>query len=103
VTVHLGTAPLEYYLPALRGLTAAQPASLREIDEVGYAPLSADAAAPPAPGFTLRARQDVSGLLVYRFLASSPRTVFVSALRQHRITLEQGVPAVLGLSLQPPR
>ena len=103
VAVHLGTAPLEYYLPGLHGLPAGEPASLREIDEVGYAPLSADASAPPAPGFTLLARHDVSGLFVYRFVSSSPRAVSASALRQHPITLEQGAPEVLGRSLQPRR
>jgi mannosyltransferase len=103
VAVHLGTAPLEYYLPGLHGLPAGEPASLREIDEIGYAPLSSDAAAPPAPGFALLARHDVSGLFVYRFVSSSPREVSVAALRQHPITLAQGAPEVLGLSLQPHR
>jgi 4-amino-4-deoxy-L-arabinose transferase-like glycosyltransferase len=103
VAVHLGTAPLEYYLPGLRGLPAGEPASVREIDEVGYPPLSAEAAVPPAPAFKLLARHDVSGLVVYQFVSGAPRAVSVSALRAHPITLEQGAPEVLGLLLQPRR
>jgi 4-amino-4-deoxy-L-arabinose transferase-like glycosyltransferase len=99
-TVHLGSAPLEYYLPALHGVHTASTLRVREIDEVGYPPLSAAAADPPAAGFALVAREDVSGLLVYRFLASAPRSVSVAALRGHRMTLEQGRPEVLGARTQ---
>jgi 4-amino-4-deoxy-L-arabinose transferase-like glycosyltransferase len=99
-TVHLGSAPIEYYVPGLHGLPAASAPSVREIDEVGYAPLSADAASPPVAGFALVARHDVNGLIVYRFVASSPRAVSVAALRAHPITLEQGPPEVLGADSQ---
>jgi hypothetical protein len=96
-TVHLGSAPLEYYLPSLHALGSASAPSAREIDEVGYAPLSADAASPPAPGFELVSRREVHGLLLYRFLATPARAVSVAELRHHRITLEQGLPEVLGV------
>jgi mannosyltransferase len=88
-TVELGSAPLEYYLPRLRlrNLHAGQSVSIREIDETGYAPLRASAGEPPAPGFRRVDRLNIDGLIVYRFLAPTPRTVSESALRRHVITL----------------
>jgi 4-amino-4-deoxy-L-arabinose transferase-like glycosyltransferase len=94
-TVHLGSAPLEYYLPGLRGLRGEGTVKAREIDEVGYAPLSAEASSPPAPGFALVSRREVNRLVLYRFLAGAPRAVSLAALRRHKITLEQGSPEVL--------
>ena len=41
----------------------------------------------PAPGFHLAARLDVDGLIVYRFVSSSPRPVAEATLRRHVITL----------------
>jgi mannosyltransferase len=88
-TVELGAAPLEYYLSQLRLHKLAHHARVRvsEIDETGYAPLRADAGQPPAPGFQLRERRNVDGLIVYRFVSSVPRVVRESELRRHVITL----------------
>jgi hypothetical protein len=86
-TVELGGAPLQYYLPHLHNLRRGRSVLVSEIDETGYAPVRGSAGRPPAPGFALRARRDVDGLIVYRFLASSPRRVSEAALRRHVITL----------------
>ena len=86
-TVELGSAPLEYYLPDLRGLHEGSSVLVSEIDETGYAPLRASAGQQPAPGFHLRARLDVDGLIVYRFVSPIPRMVSEATLRRHVITL----------------
>lgn len=88
-TVELGAAPLEYYLPDLRLRNLARHARVRlsEIDETGYAPLRAGAGRRPAPGFQLRERRNVDGLVVYRFVSSVPRLVSEAELRRHVITL----------------
>jgi hypothetical protein len=96
-TVHLGTAPLRYYMPALRGVGAASALSVREIDEVGYAPLSPGAGEPPMPGFSLAAKRDVEGLIIFRFQSPVLRTVPVSDLTDHEITLGQGPPELLAM------
>lgn len=80
-TEHLGSAPLEYYMPGMRGLHVSQTVRVREIDEVGYRPLLASAGKPPAAGFHLRARREVHGLIVYRFLSARPRSFTVRALK----------------------
>jgi mannosyltransferase len=85
-TVELGAAPLEYYLPPLHNLPAGTTVEVSEIDETGYAPLRASAASPPAPGFHLLSREDVNGLIVYRFVSRTPRAVSEAALRRHVIT-----------------
>ena len=86
-TVELGAAPLEYYLPGLRNLRRGAAVNVDEIDETGYAPLRASAGRAPASGFSLSERLDVDGLIVYRFLAATPRAVSEAALRRHVITL----------------
>jgi mannosyltransferase len=86
-TVELGSAPLEYYLHGLHGLHEGSFVRVSEIDETGYAPLRASAGEPPAPGFRLRARLDVDGLIVYRFVSAIPRRVSEATLRRHVITL----------------
>ncbi|MHB8492399.1 MAG: glycosyltransferase family 39 protein [Solirubrobacteraceae bacterium] len=96
VSVHLGTAPLEYYNRSLHGIPAGRSLVLRQIDEVGYAPLSASAGTPPAAGFALVSRMDVHGLYVYVFRSASPRAVGAASLIGHPFTLGQGLPAVLG-------
>jgi uncharacterized membrane protein len=85
-TVELGSAPLEYYLPPLHNLTRGQSATVSEIDEIGYVPLRPGAGDPPVPGFRLRARLDVNGLIVYRFSSTTPRTVSERVLLSHAIT-----------------
>ncbi len=87
VTVELGTAPLEYYLPALRVLARGSSVRVREVDETGYAPLRKSAGTAPAPGFHLSEHGDVHGLIVYRFTSSAPVTISEQALREHTITL----------------
>jgi hypothetical protein len=86
-TVELGSAPLEYFMPGLHNLHPGSNVRVSEIDETGYAPLRASAGEPPAPGFHLLARLNVNGLIVYRFVAPSPRTVSEAELRSHVITL----------------
>jgi hypothetical protein len=86
-TVELGSAPLEYYIPGLRNLPAGRSVTVSEIDETGYAPLRPSAGAPPAPGFRLLDRRNVNGLIVYRFVSATPRTVSEATLRRHVITL----------------
>jgi mannosyltransferase len=86
VTVELGAAPLEYYLPALRNLAPTASVTVTEIDETGYAPLRSGAGSPPAPGFHISARRDIHGLLVYRFTSPAPVTISEQTLRRQRIT-----------------
>ncbi len=85
-TVELGAAPLEYYLPRLHNLARGASVTVSEIDETGYAPLRASADSPPALGFHLQSRDDVSGLIVYRFVSATPRTVPEATLHRHVIT-----------------
>ncbi len=92
-TVELGSAPLEYYLPGLKGAALGTKIAVREIDDTGYAPLRASAGSPPAPGFHLAERRDVHGLILYRFLAPAPLVVGERALRAAVITA--GRPEVL--------
>jgi hypothetical protein len=88
VTVELGAAPLEYYLPhwRLRYLSRRLSTSLREIDLVGYAPLRGDALRPPTPAFSLLAHSDIHGLLAYRYFAATPQRVSGRFLRELTIT-----------------
>jgi mannosyltransferase len=85
-TVELGAAPLEYYLPPLHNLAEGTTVKVSEIDETGYAPLRDSAASSPVRGFHLLSRDDVNGLIVYRFVSSVPRTVSEATLRRHVIT-----------------
>jgi hypothetical protein len=87
VTVELGAAPLEYYLPRLRNLARGSSAAVTEIDETGYAPLRKSAGHPPVPGFHLSERRDIHGLIVYRFTSSLPVTIPERVLRSHALTL----------------
>ncbi|MGD1056766.1 MAG: glycosyltransferase family 39 protein [Solirubrobacteraceae bacterium] len=92
-TVELGSTPLEYYLHGLHALHTGTLVRVSEIDETGYAPLRASAGEPPAPGFHLKARLDIDGLIVYRFVSAAPRLVSEATLRRHVITL--ATPSVL--------
>jgi mannosyltransferase len=86
-TVELGSTPLEYFLHDLHALHTGTLVRVSEIDETGYAPLRASAGEPPAPGFHLKARLDIDGLIVYRFVSAAPRLVSEATLRRHVITL----------------
>jgi mannosyltransferase len=85
-TVELGAAPLEYYLPPLHNAPLGSTVRVSEIDETGYPPLVAGAGEPPAPGFRLVAYREVNGLVLYRFVSATPRTISEAALREHVIT-----------------
>ncbi len=85
-TVELGAAPLEYYLPPLHNAPLGSTVRVSEIDETGYPPLVAGAGEPPALGFRLVGHRDVNGLVLYRFVSATPRTVSEAALREHAIT-----------------
>jgi mannosyltransferase len=87
VTVELGAAPLEHYLPPLHNLPRGRTVTASEVDEVGYAPLRASAGKPPAPGFHLSERRDIHGLWVYRFTSSEPVRISEVSLREQTITL----------------
>ncbi len=95
VTAQLGSAPLEYYLPALRELAPPARARLGEIDEVGYAPLRRGAQAPPVPGFKLAESRDIHGLIVYRFTSRVPIAVSTEALARSAITEESRAEVLL--------
>jgi hypothetical protein len=88
VTVALGAAPLEYYLPhlRLRYLSRRSSASVREIDLVGYPPLRPGAIHPPTTAFRLIARSDTHGLIAYRYLATTPQLLGGRFLRSLTIT-----------------
>jgi len=86
VTVELGSAPLEYYLPGLRPLTPTRTALVSEVDLVGYRPLRGGAGRPVAPGFRLTAVRSVHGLLVYRFATAAPARLAERLLRGRTIT-----------------
>jgi hypothetical protein len=86
-TVELGSAPLEYYLAPLHNLPRGASVAVEEVDETGYAPLRRSAGRTPAPGFRLRDRLDIDGLIVYRFVSLHPRTVAEATLRRDVITL----------------
>jgi mannosyltransferase len=92
-TVELGAAPLEYYLPPLRNVSQGASVRVSEIDETGYAPLRPGAGEPPAPGFHLVGRENVHGMILYRFVSPTPRTVGEAQLREQVIA--EGHPEVL--------
>jgi 4-amino-4-deoxy-L-arabinose transferase-like glycosyltransferase len=87
VTVELGSAPLEYYLPSLRYLPPGRSVTVSEVDEVGYAPLRPSAGQSPAPGFQPAGEVNVDGLIAYRFVSPIARTIAEARLRSHTITL----------------
>lgn len=85
-TLHLGTAPLRYYISSLRTLAPDQRAlRVREVDETGYPPLRPSAGRLPTRSFHLVERRDVKGLLVYRFVSRMPVTISAQQLREDAI------------------
>jgi mannosyltransferase len=94
-TNELGSAPLEYYLPELRlrNLPRGRSVLASEIDETGvvssssefYEPFRPSTSEVPA-GFHLLTREEVDGLVVYRFVSPVPRVVDVAALRSRFAT-----------------
>lgn len=87
VTVELGAAPLEYYLPPLHNLPRGRSVMVSEVDEIGYAPLRGSAGTPPAPGFHLSERRNIHGLWVYRFTSIEPVRISEIRLREQTITV----------------
>jgi hypothetical protein len=85
VTPELGSAPLEYYLPGLTRLATGASTTASEIDLVGYSPLRAGAARPPAAGFRLVGHRSVHGLVIYSFRADHPIALGERALRAKRL------------------
>ena len=93
ITVNeLGSAPLEYYLsgPRLHELRRGGSVLASEIDETGVVSSSSEFYEPfrPSPsevpaGFHLLAREEVDGLVVYRFVSPVPRMVDVATLHSH--------------------
>jgi 4-amino-4-deoxy-L-arabinose transferase-like glycosyltransferase len=86
VTVELGAAPLEYYLPPLRNLAQGATVRVSEVVKTGFAPLRTSAGAPPARGMWLTQMRNVHGLYVYRFTSPVPVTISESKLRESAIT-----------------
>lgn len=86
VTAHLGSAPIEYYAPRFRHVSAASTLTVREIDVVGYAPLLPAAGKPPAAGFRAAGVSNFNGLLVYRYISPRARSVPLKQLRGGAIT-----------------
>ncbi|HEY2569988.1 MAG TPA: glycosyltransferase family 39 protein [Solirubrobacteraceae bacterium] len=89
VSVELGAAPLEYYLPnlRLRYLHARRVVRVREIDLVGYAPLRPDVTRAPTPAFVPDGHFDRHGYLVYSYTAATPQPVSGRFLRSLTITV----------------
>jgi hypothetical protein len=88
-TEELASAPLEYYMPPLHNMATGASGRFREIDEIGWFPLRANAAEPPAPGFHLVRRLDIHDLIVYRFLSAAAVDVSQQALIDHVLTPDQ--------------
>jgi uncharacterized membrane protein len=65
----VGALPLQYYEHGLVQLSPGQTVRVDEIDLVGYPPLRAGAARPPAAGFSLYSRSTVHGVVMLRFSA----------------------------------
>ncbi len=86
VTVELGSAPLEYYLPGLRFVRPGTQLTVSEVDYVGYGPLRSTAGRPPTAAFRLSQVRSTHGLYVYRFRAATPQSVAERTLRAHSIT-----------------
>ena len=90
VTVELGAAPLEYYLPSmhLRYVSRLVSVSVKEIDLVGYRPVRPGAIRPPTPRFALVGSRVIHGLLVYRYASRTPQTLTGRFLRELTITVD---------------
>jgi len=86
VTVELGAAPLEYYLPGLQYVHPGTSVRVREVDLVGYAPLRSAAASPLTPAFRPAGRLLIHRLDVYRFVAATPQLLTETELRADRLT-----------------
>ena len=91
VVNELGSAPLRYYIPGLVQLHSGDSVRVSEVVLTGEEPLRASAGTPPAPGFKLAGRQDFTGLVALRFVASRPRVVSARTLRDRNITLTHAI------------
>ena len=85
----LASAPLEYYMPPLHNMSGGSSGRFREIDEIGWFPLRANASESPAPGFRLAQRLDIHDLIVYRFVSPIAVRVSAQALISHVLTADQ--------------
>jgi mannosyltransferase len=84
-----GSIPISYYLPSFRQLRGERSVVVSEIDETNNGPQRVTRVRPPAPGFSLRERVDVNGMVAYRFVSSVPRRVSAAELARagHALTL----------------
>lgn len=91
-TTMFGSAPLLHYIPGLRKLRPHEVVRVSEVVETGELPLAEGAATPP-PGFRLVEAHRIDGLMAYRFVSPSPRTLSEEQLR--RYMLNTGEPWVI--------
>jgi mannosyltransferase len=84
-----GSIPISYYLPSFHQLRGERSIVVSEIDETNNGPQRVASVQPPAPGFSLRERVDVNGMLAYRFVSPVPRRVTAAELARagHALTL----------------
>ncbi len=84
-----GSVPVEYYLPSFHRLHAGGSVVVNEIDVTDSGPVRVSGVRSPVPGFQLRTRVDVDGMLAYRFVSSLPRRVSEAAIADagHALTL----------------
>ena len=86
VTVELGAAPLEYYVPGLGNRRPGTSLRVSEVDLVGYSPVRSSALRPITPAFHAAGSASIHRLLVYRFVAASPQLLTEAQLRADRLT-----------------
>ena len=84
-----GSIPISYYLPSFHQLRGERSILVSEIDETNNGPQRVASIQPPAPGFSLRERVDVNGMVAYRFVSPVPRRVTAAELARagHALTL----------------
>ncbi len=85
-----GSSPVEYYLPGFHAVPKDSSVIVNEIDETGDETVRASAPPPPAPGFRLRQRVSIDGLVAYRFVSPLPRPVSEAALARAGNTVALG-------------
>ncbi len=84
-----GSIPIRYYQPSFRELRDGGTVLVKEIDETNDGPLRVSRVQPPAPGFSLRERVDVNGMVAYRFVSAVPQRLSEATLARggHALTL----------------
>jgi len=84
-----GSIPISYYLPSFHHLDAGSSVVVSEIDETNNGPIRITSVPPPAPGFQLRERVDLNGMVAYRFVSAVPRRLSEATIARagHALTL----------------